>query len=365
MSSFMKMIWSNEHRAFAVEEFFKTGSVSTTLNKFKKKFNLKRHDGVPGRNTVLRWVNNFKATASAQKKKPPGRTRTIRTPENVKLVESSVVKSPMRSARKHALALGFSDRSVRRILHFDLRFHPYKLACVQELSERDYQSRVNCCLQIISKLPKNSVLLTSDEAHFHLSGFVNKQNFRYWSDENPQQLVQQPLHSKRVTVWCAVGSVGVIGPYFFEEGDTAAAINSDRYVKMLVKFLQPKLIDLGLMTSGNLWFQQDGATAHTARKSMDVLRQMFPSRLLSLRGDIQWPARSPDLSPCDFFLWGYLKERVYKNRPKTIRELKATIESEVRKIPQEMTKKVMESFQKRLQQCVENGGHHLNGVVFK
>ena len=98
---------------------------------------------------------------------------------------------------------------------------------------------------------------------------------------------------------------------------------------------------------------------------MDVLRQMFPSRLLSLRGDIQWPARSPDLSPCDFFLCGYLKERVYKNRPKTIRELKATIESEVRKIPQEMTKKVMESFQKRLQQCVENGGHHLNDVVFK
>jgi hypothetical protein len=52
----------------------------------------------------------------------------------------------------------------------------------------------------------------------------------------------------------------------------------------------------------NVWFQQDGATAHTARISLGVLQQMFPGRLVSLRGDIGWPARSPDLSMCDFFL---------------------------------------------------------------
>ena len=48
--------------------------------------------------------------------------------------------------------------------------------------------------------------------------------------------------------------------------------------------------------------QQDGATARTAHHSMSVLREMFPSRLVSLRGDIGWPAQSPDLAPCDFFL---------------------------------------------------------------
>ena len=51
----------------------------------------------------------------------------------------------------------------------------------------------------------------------------------------------------------------------------------------------------------DVWFQQDGATAHTAQRSLQVLREMFPDRLISLRGDIGWPARSPDLSPCDFF----------------------------------------------------------------
>jgi len=50
-----------------------------------------------------------------------------------------------------------------------------------------------------------------------------------------------------------------------------------------------------------VWFQQDGATAHTARTSMNLLREHFPKRLISLRGDLQWSAHSPDLDPCDFF----------------------------------------------------------------
>ena len=59
----------------------------------------------------------------------------------------------------------------------------------------------------------------SDEAHFHLNGAVNKQNCRYWSPENPRIFHERPLHSPKVTVWCAVGKFGVIGPYFFEEGE--------------------------------------------------------------------------------------------------------------------------------------------------
>ena len=43
--------------------------------------------------------------------------------------------------------------------------------------------------------------------------------------------------------------------------------------------------------------------------NIGALLLLFPGRLISLRGDVEWPARSPDLSPCDVFLWGYLKER--------------------------------------------------------
>jgi len=52
---------------------------------------------------------------------------------------------------------------------------------------------------------------------------------------------------------------------------------------------------------GDIWFQQDGATGYTAQNSLVVLQQMFPTRLVSNKGDVGWPARSPDLSMCDFF----------------------------------------------------------------
>ncbi|CAK1553272.1 unnamed protein product [Leptosia nina] len=55
----------------------------------------------------------------------------------------------------------------------------------------------------------------------------------------------------------------------------------------------------------------DGTTAHTARVSMDLLRENLPQKLISRFGDIPWPPRSPDLTPMDFFLWGYLKEREF------------------------------------------------------
>ena len=109
----------------------------------------------------------------------------------------------------------------------------------------------------------------------------------------------------------------------------------------------------------------DGATAHTARRSLGILREMFPSRLVSLRGDIGWPARSPDLTPCDFFLWGYLKAEVYKHRPQTLKALKDAIREEVAAIPPEMTNTVMENFRERLRQCIANNGRHLSDVIFK
>jgi hypothetical protein len=85
------------------------------------------------------------------------------------------------------------------------------------------------------------VLIMSDEAHFHLSGTVNKQNFRYWATENPRELHQQPLHCERVTVWCGVSRTCIIGPYFFRENGRTVSVNTDRYLAMLHDYFLPEL----------------------------------------------------------------------------------------------------------------------------
>jgi len=70
------------------------------------------------------------------------------------------------------------------------------------------------------------------------------------------------------------------------------------------------------------------------------------------------------LTPCDFFLWGYLKAKVYARRPGTLEQLKEAIQ-EVAAIPPAMTRKAMNNFRERLQECGINNGRHLSDAIFK
>jgi hypothetical protein len=98
----------------------------------------------------------------------------------------------------------------------------------------------------------------------------------------------------------------------------------------------------------NVWFQQDGETAHTSRHSLGILREIFPGHVVSLLGDIGWPPRSPNLTMCNFFLLGYLKAQAYQHRPQTLEGLKEAITKEVAAIPPEMTRRAMENFKTAL-----------------
>ena len=81
----------------------------------------------------------------------------------------------------------------------------------------------------------------SDEADFHLHVTVHKKNFRYWPASVPHELLQPPLNDPKVTVWCAVWSKAVNGPYFFEDEDgQAITVTSQRYIEIINKFLAPQ-----------------------------------------------------------------------------------------------------------------------------
>jgi hypothetical protein len=92
-----------------------------------------------------------------------------------------------------------------------------------------------------------------------------------------------------------------------------------------------------------LWFKQDGATAHTAKISMHVLRTMFPADSLLCRGH-QMPARSPNLTVPDYFLWGYTKSIIYETHPANIADLKQRILGHTQGIPKEILQHVMTAF---------------------
>ncbi|GFX93659.1 uncharacterized protein TNCV_1588361 [Trichonephila clavipes] len=86
-------------------------------------------------------------------------------------------------------------------------------------------------------------------------------------EANPQVYVETPLHPEKLTVWCALWAGGIIGPYFFknDEGHNVT-VNGDRYRAMITNLSIPELNNHDVQ---ELWFQQDGATCHTARALID------------------------------------------------------------------------------------------------
>jgi hypothetical protein len=172
-----------------------------------------RNDPVPSAHAIKTWIKNFEETGSTLKKKI-GSVKSVRMPENVARVEGALQRSPTRSARRHAVPLGISDHSIRRrILHKDLHYHLYKIQ-THALKDVDQANRLALCQHLLNMINENpdlvNKLLMSDAAQFHLSGFVNKQNFRYSSSENPQRFHEKPLHRVKVTVWCAISSFGIV-----------------------------------------------------------------------------------------------------------------------------------------------------------
>jgi hypothetical protein len=100
-----------------------------------------------------------------------------------------------------------------------------------------------------------------DEAWFHLSGYENSQNSRFWSSENPHLFHEVPLHSQKIGCWCAISRKQIVGLIFFSETVTA-----EKYQEIIMQF-----ISLLNEEEHFCWLQQDGATSHTANSTMEML----------------------------------------------------------------------------------------------
>lgn len=128
-------------------------------------------------------------------------------------------KNPHSSSVEAARTLHTSQSTVLRVLKRE-KFHPYKIQMHQSLSELDFNRRKSMCQRLTALFQEDPDFLSdicfSDEATFTLDGQVNRQNFRYWSQGNPEAYeAEKNQASPRVTVWCGIWQNHVIGPYVF------------------------------------------------------------------------------------------------------------------------------------------------------
>jgi hypothetical protein len=307
----------------------------------------------PHRETMAAIVAKFRETGSVEDKPRTGRPATATSSGMLQEIQEFVEKDPQISTREGSSSLGMSQTSYVRALK-KLHFKCYLPQLVVQMNEDDFDRRQEFCEIWLTQLEKNppivDKIIWSDESDFKLSGSVNRHNCTYWARENPHQQAAVKHSNAGVMVWCGMTSSGLIGPYFFETSVTGQA-----YVDMLENFLWPKVMRRGL------YFQHDGAPAHYSSMARTWLDKKFPRRWVGRRGPFEWPARSPDLTPCDFFLWGHLKDIVYRTPPDNIPQLRERIKEACQQVTEEMCSNVCQSVPERLRSCLALEGHQLRG----
>lgn len=138
---------------------------------FQRHFNIPHNNSVCNANTIWLWIMCMQKV---------GKTLRGGTPEHKIIRKCALGKSSNLAVLKP-----FSSK----VFCLDLRFHPYKIMLTQELSVTDYANHRTLSEQMVEHIPPTATYVIRDVPHLHLSRVVNKQNFHYWAENNPQQLL--------------------------------------------------------------------------------------------------------------------------------------------------------------------------------
>ena len=341
------MFYTLKERLFLVKTYYKYENISAVQSAYRREFKTKQ---APSHSVIKNIISRFEKTGSVTPTRTKAKETSKKRQEAKNQLETMVTEFPKLSIRKAASAVGVSPTLVYNILHDDLHLKAYKYNTWQKLEYHDYQKRVDFAQWFLA-LPKETKfsLVCSDEAYFYLTLPLNKQNNRIWSPDQPNEGIEVPLHDEKILVWCAISANKTFGVYYFDH-----AVNQDNYLEMLQTFFWPKILRTTNYKKIN--FQQDGATPHTANDVQKWLKEKFGKRFID---KTKWPPRSPGLNPCDYFLWDYLKDRVYNPLPKTLNDLKANLERKIKNISSNMLNSVFLEFEKRCNLVLTAEGGHI------
>jgi hypothetical protein len=350
-----------DDKILLVQLYFKNSeSVSEALRKFGTLKRFKNKNDLPHPSTVANLIKKFSETGTVSNK-PHGRKSDEMSREKISDIVGSSGDGNF-SVRHMAEQIGASKSLVHNVLRKELKLYPYKVTISQTLTENHKEQRVTFCSWALSKLEHDlewlENILFSDECTFNLNGRVNRQNYRFWGTEKPNVIIEHSQYSPKINVWIGMSSRFIIGLYLFEENGTTVNINAERYSNMLCEFLIPSLKQKRMLSK--TVFQQDGASSHVSHRAKQIISANFRDRIISRNFDDKWPASSPDLSPLDYWLWSYLKDKIYlpDDMPRSLSDLKEKITQQCSLINNELLLSVIHNFPKRVARCLEVKGSH-------
>lgn len=355
-------IFTVEERIFIVKQFYLGQCLEGVVTVFLENFH---NRPAPSVNTVRRIIQNFETIGcvSPLHHKLPPQDNNEREEQEITIC-ASVEENPDRSLNEIVDQVDVSRTTAHRVL----RKHGYTSYKVQKMNQifpEDLERRLVFCETIMERANNDDNFIKNifftDESTFPLLGHANPAVTRYWSLDNLHRTyVARTQYPQKLNVWAGILGDHVIGPLFID-----GTLNGVKYLDLLQTQIIPALQQLGI-NLGDVWFQQDGCPAHNTAPVRECLERHFRNRVISGRGNILWPARSPDLTPADFFLWGYVKSTIYRfedDRANNLDELRIEIRNCMQAISPETLARVRRDFYDRLGYCSAQEGGRFEHLI--
>lgn len=277
-------------------------------------------------------------------------------------VFSEVETEPSTSVRMIERRTGIPKSTVHEILQRHA-FHPYHVQKVQALQPRDYPARVRFCREMLERHRSDpdffNKIIWSDESACKRDGYSNIHNLHSWQTVNPHEMREgRSQYQFKINLWTGIFNCQILGPV-----ELPPTINSENYLEFLETQLPILLEDVSLELRRTLWYQHDGCPAHYGRQVRTHLDQRYPRRWIGRSGAIEWPPRSPDLNPLDFFYWGCLKDKIYNKTIQNEEHLRQQIFTAAQEISQLNLRKLRREFLKRCRACIRVEGRQFEHLL--
>ena len=341
------MDYSFEQKVYAISWAVTTDNYHEAVRQYKKKY----HEPFPDHKTIKRWHEKLVATGNLSCNQAGQGRRVSASGDDTENGILRIIESePGTSQRKMASQLNTSQPTIHRTLK-RANIKMWKPQRKQELKQADFQARRKFCEFVLRKSNEDKKFLEnlvfSDEANFHVSGHVNLHNSFFYGQNNPNVIIPKCVNSPSVGIFAAAGSSGIVSFRTYRR-----TINSEFFLEILEQDVWPYF-----RHRRNLILQLDGAPAHFGKIVRDFLNNKFCERWIGRGGSLaDYPPRSPDLTVCDFFLWGFLRDKVYSHSIHNVDQLEQIIKNEITQIPVSFFRNSLQSFRQRCEDCLNNNG---------
>lgn len=317
-------------------------------------------DDAPSHMTVWRWVDRFKhGTEDLQDNDRSGAPITATTSKNIKAVRKLIVANPHISLHELQTKASLSYGTIERIIHDHLhlrkitsRWVPHQLTTAQKAK------RLVFCQENLAKFKEGKWRLcdvfTGDECWIYLRQVGRKQSNSSWVGvgESPRTVVRRSQFEPKCMVTIMFKSTGPLLVHCLDKGKTMSAQTYiEDCLKPVVCAIQKQRSKTGTKSMKIL---HDNAKPHVAK----VVQEYLNSEGI---GRIDHPPYSPDLAPCDF--WLFSKIKLHLTDHKDVQSLKKQITEILSGIPKEEWLKTFQKYLERMQLCIDNKGDYFEHLI--